>query len=336
MREEYDAASEMLEESAALFRKLDVPVPARNGALQPRPHRRPARRLRARDRGDTEEALSLESSHKQNAAISSYNLGSHNLQAGHLEQARDWLERTVALTLELGFKEVMAYALAAFARLCLARRRSPPRGIPGRHRRPAAGRRGPPAPAERAGALRGGEGGVGAAARRRVRRDARRGDGRAAGGGAPRGRRYSPRRLPRRRIEAMDEDGAPDFEQLVSDALDELPDDIRRPDDERRRHGRGRAAAGARTCSASTRASPGAGAARTTRAPCRTRSRSTACPLERITGGDPERLRARCAAPSSTRSPTTSASATSAWSISTATRRDWRSGVLPLQRSPTS
>jgi predicted ATPase/DNA-binding SARP family transcriptional activator/Tfp pilus assembly protein PilF len=118
MREEYDAASEMFEESAALFRKLDIP--SRLGTvLSNLGHI-------ASQRGDydlaieyTEEALSLESAHKQNFAISSYNLGSHNLQAGHLEQARDWLERTVALTLELGFKEVMAYALAAFARLCL-------------------------------------------------------------------------------------------------------------------------------------------------------------------------------------------------------------------------
>ena len=118
MREEYDVASEMLEESAALFRKLDIP--SRLGTvLSNLGHI-------AGQRGDyeraievTEEALSLEASHKQNAAISSYNLGSHNLHAGHLEQARDWLERTVALTLELGFKEVMAYALAAFARLCL-------------------------------------------------------------------------------------------------------------------------------------------------------------------------------------------------------------------------
>ena len=118
MREEYDTATEMFEESAALFRKLDVP--SRLGTvLSNLGHI-------ASQRGDydlaieyTEEALTLESSHKQNAAIASYNLGSHNLQAGHLEQARDWLERTVAMTLELGFKEVMAYALAAFARLCL-------------------------------------------------------------------------------------------------------------------------------------------------------------------------------------------------------------------------
>jgi predicted ATPase/DNA-binding SARP family transcriptional activator/Tfp pilus assembly protein PilF len=118
MREDYDAASEMFEESAALFRKLDVP--SRLGTvLSNLGHI-------ASQQGDyelairyTEEALELESSHKQNQAISSYNLGSHNLQAGHLEQAREWLERTVALTVELGFKEVMAYALAAFARLCL-------------------------------------------------------------------------------------------------------------------------------------------------------------------------------------------------------------------------
>jgi tetratricopeptide (TPR) repeat protein len=67
----------------------------------------------------TEEALALESSHKANAAISMYNLGSHNLEAGHLDQAREWLERVIVHTLELGFKEVMAYALAAYMRLCL-------------------------------------------------------------------------------------------------------------------------------------------------------------------------------------------------------------------------
>jgi tetratricopeptide (TPR) repeat protein len=118
MREEYDVATEMFEESAALFRKLDIP--SRLGTvLSNLGHI-------ASQQGDyelaievTEEALALESSHKQNAAISSYNLGSYNLQGGRLEAARDWLERTVALTLELGFKEVMAYALAAFARLCL-------------------------------------------------------------------------------------------------------------------------------------------------------------------------------------------------------------------------
>jgi tetratricopeptide (TPR) repeat protein len=67
----------------------------------------------------TEEALSLESKHKPNAAISLYNLGSHNLRAGHLEQAQDWLERAIAQTFELGFKEVIAYALAAYVQLCL-------------------------------------------------------------------------------------------------------------------------------------------------------------------------------------------------------------------------
>jgi hypothetical protein len=67
----------------------------------------------------TEEALALESRHKPNAAISTYNLGSHNLHAGNLGRAREWLERAVALTLELGFKEVMAYALASYVQLCL-------------------------------------------------------------------------------------------------------------------------------------------------------------------------------------------------------------------------
>jgi tetratricopeptide (TPR) repeat protein len=118
MREEFDVASPLFEESAELFRKLDVPsrlgtVLANLGHI-------------AAERGDydraiavTEEALSLESRHKQNAAISTYNLGSHNLEAGYLEPAREWLERAIALTLELGFKEVMAYALASFVRLAL-------------------------------------------------------------------------------------------------------------------------------------------------------------------------------------------------------------------------
>ena len=116
--EEYDDASVLLEESADLFRRLDVParlatVLGNLGHI-------------ASQRGDyeraievTEEALALESNHKANAAISTFNLGSHNLQAGNREAAREWLERAIAQTLELGFKEVMAYSLAAHVRLCL-------------------------------------------------------------------------------------------------------------------------------------------------------------------------------------------------------------------------
>lgn len=116
--EEYDEASMLLEESADLFRKLDVParlatVLGNLGHI-------------ASQRGDyeraievTEEALALESSHKANASISLFNLGSHNLQAGHREKAREWLDRAIAHTFELGFKEVMAYSLAAYVRLCL-------------------------------------------------------------------------------------------------------------------------------------------------------------------------------------------------------------------------
>ena len=106
----------------------------------------------------TEEALSLESRHKPNAAISTYNLGSHNLHAGNLEQAREWLERAVALTLDLGFKEVMAYALASYVQLCLldgdAARAAHLAGVADRL---AHGRRAP-APTRGAGAVRGGEG----------------------------------------------------------------------------------------------------------------------------------------------------------------------------------
>ena len=118
VREEWDDASVLLEESADLFRKLDIPARLAT-ALGNLGHI-------AGQRGDyeraievTEEALALESSHKANASISLYNLGSHNLHAGNREQAREWLERTIAHTLELGFKEVLAYALAAYVRLCL-------------------------------------------------------------------------------------------------------------------------------------------------------------------------------------------------------------------------
>jgi predicted ATPase/DNA-binding SARP family transcriptional activator/Tfp pilus assembly protein PilF len=117
-REDYDTAVPLLEESAALFRELDVP--SRLGTvLGNLGHIAAERGDYARAIEVTEEGLTLESSHKQNAAISTYNLGSHNLHAGNLEQAREWLERAVALTFELGYKEVMAYALASYVQLCL-------------------------------------------------------------------------------------------------------------------------------------------------------------------------------------------------------------------------
>ena len=117
-REDYDTAVPLLEESAALFRDLDVP--SRLGTvLGNLGHIAAERGDYARAIEVTAEGLALESSHKQNAAISTYNLGSHNLHAGNLEQAREWLERAIALTLELGYKEVMAYALASYVQLCL-------------------------------------------------------------------------------------------------------------------------------------------------------------------------------------------------------------------------
>jgi predicted ATPase/DNA-binding SARP family transcriptional activator len=117
MRDDMEKASDLMEESADLFRRIDQParlatVLANIGHI-------------AGERGDyaraievTEEALSLQSS-KTNATIAVYNLGSYHLVAGDLQQAREWLERAIGLTLELGFKEVMAYALAAYARACL-------------------------------------------------------------------------------------------------------------------------------------------------------------------------------------------------------------------------
>ena len=56
---------------------------------------------------------------KGRQAISLYNLGFFSLQAGEVDGARDWLERAVELTFDLGYKEVMAYTLASFMRLSL-------------------------------------------------------------------------------------------------------------------------------------------------------------------------------------------------------------------------
>ncbi|MGH2977312.1 MAG: ATP-binding protein, partial [Gaiellaceae bacterium] len=116
--EEWDEASTLLEESADLFRKLDVPARLAT-VLGNLGHIAAERGDYARAIEVTEEALALESSHKANRAISTYNLGSHNLAAGNREQAREWLELAIARTLELGFKEVMAYSLATYVRFCL-------------------------------------------------------------------------------------------------------------------------------------------------------------------------------------------------------------------------
>ena len=117
MRDDFETASAMLEESAALFRELDEPGRLAT-ALSNLGHIAGERGDYARAIEVTEESLSLQSS-KANATIATYNLGSYHLEAGDLERAREWLERAVAVTFELGFKEVMAYALAAFVRVCL-------------------------------------------------------------------------------------------------------------------------------------------------------------------------------------------------------------------------
>ena len=117
-RQDFDEASTLLEESAALFRQLELParlaiVLANIGHIEAERGNYP-RAIEV-----TEEALTLHSGYKPNAAISLYNLGSHNLRAGRLEAAREWLVQAVALTFELGFKEVLAYSLSAFVRLSL-------------------------------------------------------------------------------------------------------------------------------------------------------------------------------------------------------------------------
>jgi predicted ATPase/DNA-binding SARP family transcriptional activator len=117
MRDDFDHASELMEESAALFRQLDIPqrlatVLSNLGHI-------------AGERGDfaraievTEESLSLQTS-TSNAVIAVYNLGTYHLLLGDLEEAQSRLKDAVARTLDLGFKEVLAYTLAAFVRLCL-------------------------------------------------------------------------------------------------------------------------------------------------------------------------------------------------------------------------
>jgi predicted ATPase/DNA-binding SARP family transcriptional activator len=116
-RGELDRATQLMEESAALFR--DIHQPARLATvLANLGHIAGERGDYARAIEVTEEALSLQTS-KTNAAISTYNVGSYHLEAGDLERAREWLERSVMSTLELGFREVLAYTLAAFVRLCI-------------------------------------------------------------------------------------------------------------------------------------------------------------------------------------------------------------------------
>jgi predicted ATPase/DNA-binding SARP family transcriptional activator len=118
VEEKYDEATVLLEESAALFRKLDIPARLAT-VLGNLGHIFVQRGDYDRAIEVTEEALSFEAQHKPNRAITLYNLGSSCLHAGQLERAREWLEQGVALTFELGYKEVMGYTLSAFVRLCL-------------------------------------------------------------------------------------------------------------------------------------------------------------------------------------------------------------------------
>jgi tetratricopeptide (TPR) repeat protein len=119
---DYDEAVSLLEQSAEGFRALGQlkrlgVVLANLGHV-------------AAQRGDyataisvTEEALGMEQGrgkHQPNEAISLYNLGSYAFESGDHAGARAWLGECLTLTHELGYKEVMAYALATFVRLLLA------------------------------------------------------------------------------------------------------------------------------------------------------------------------------------------------------------------------
>src|SRR4051794_29999594 len=108
----------------------------------------------------------------------------------------------------------------------------------------------------------------------------------------------------------MNENAAPDFELLVRDALDELPDDIRdlmtnvavTVEDE---SPRGPNFLGL------YEGIPWGNRGPYYAAPCPTRSRSTASPSNGSQVVTPSACAPRCGARSSTRSPTTSGSATS-------------------------
>jgi predicted ATPase/DNA-binding SARP family transcriptional activator len=115
-----DEAEKMLGESAERFRELDEPqrlaiVLSNLGHV-------------AGQRGDydraielTEEAVSIERQlgRRPNAAIAQMNVGTLSLLAGRPD-ALDRLREAIALAYELGYKEVMAYAVAAVVRARVA------------------------------------------------------------------------------------------------------------------------------------------------------------------------------------------------------------------------
>jgi predicted ATPase len=83
----------------------------------PRPRRRPAPRLRTAI-AVTNEALALqrEVGDAQRQATSLFNLATFALDSGDPDAARSWLRECFAVASRLGYKEVLAYALAVAAR----------------------------------------------------------------------------------------------------------------------------------------------------------------------------------------------------------------------------
>ena len=57
---------------------------------------------------------------KQRQAISLNNLGSFAAETGEHEEARRWLGACVELSLEIGYREVVAHALVTHAKIALA------------------------------------------------------------------------------------------------------------------------------------------------------------------------------------------------------------------------
>jgi predicted ATPase len=112
-----DRAEEMLEESAERFRELDQPhrlavVISNLGHV--------AGQRQDYDRAIelSQEALDIEQKlgRRPNAAISTMNIGTLSLLAGRSD-ALERLKEAIALAYELGYKEVMAYAVAAVVRI---------------------------------------------------------------------------------------------------------------------------------------------------------------------------------------------------------------------------
>lgn len=119
---DYDVAIDLLVQSADAYRELGErrPLAIVLGNLGHIASERPDYEAAIEF---ASEALAIQRAEgdSMNASVTLYNLGDSSLLMGDLEAAAGWLREALELALELGYKEVMAYALAASARLCAVR-----------------------------------------------------------------------------------------------------------------------------------------------------------------------------------------------------------------------